>query len=424
MFKKAKKYKKEWKCVTVYCMSPIAERNKIEEILSRSISDILPSKNELIDALASGKQLKIYIGADATGPELHIGHATNFILLEKLRKLGHKIVILFGDFTAMIGDPTDKDTVRKKITEHEVKENMRQWKAQVGRILDFEDKDNPARIEKNSAWFSKMTLSQMVDLMSRVTVGQVIERDMFQERIKKKKPIYLHEFLYPLLQGYDSVELGVDVEVGGTDQTFNMLMGRTLLKQLKNKEKFVITTPLLENPRTGRKLMSKSEGGYISLNDSPSEMFGKAMALPDETILSVLTLSTHASLEEIKKIENDLKEGGNPRDAKMKLAHELVSTYHSKKEADKAEQEFVSAFQKRTFPADAKKISVSKGTFLRDILLEKNIIVSKNEYKRLIEGGAFHDTGSGDVIKDEKYKIEKDINLKIGKKKFFEIRVS
>ena len=346
----------------------------IDELLSRSISKILPTKEEFKKALASGTPLKMYVGADATGPSLHIGHATNFMLLEKFRQLGHEIIILFGDFTAMIGDPTDKAAVRTALSKEQVEEHISSWKEQVGKILKLNDSENPVKILKNSEWLSPLNFSQIIDISSSFTVQQMIERDMFEQRLLNKKPIYLHEFFYPLMQGYDSVAMNVDVEVGGTDQTFNMLAGRTLQKRFNNKEKFVIATTLLENPVTGKKLMSKSEGGFIGLNDSAQDMFGKTMALPDEVIISVFIDCTWVSLEEIEKVKRELASGVNPKELKVCLAKELVTIYHSKEAAEKAEENFNNTFKKGGIPEDVETVQVEKDSLLADVLIAQKII--------------------------------------------------
>src|SRR3989344_279021 len=213
-------------------MSVNTDEQKIEEILSRNITRVLPNVDSLKKAFASGERLRVYTGIDPTGPELHLGHATNLILLEKLRRLGHEAVLLIGDFTALVGDPTGKYSTRPSLSKKEIEENIKTWKKQAGKILDFEDKKNPAIISRNSAWLSKLKLAEIISLMAQFTVSQMIERDMFQKRIKERKPVFLHEFLYPLLQGYDSVEMDVDIEIGGNDQTFNMGVGRYLLKKL------------------------------------------------------------------------------------------------------------------------------------------------------------------------------------------------
>ena len=267
----------------------ITDENKIDEILFRSVKEILPTKEKLKELLLSGKQLRVYIGADATGPALHLGHATNFMLLEKFRQLGHKAIILIGDFTARIGDPTDKSAARTQLTREDVIENTKTWLEQLKPIVDLNNKDNPIEIVYNNDWLSPMTFEDVIKLSSNFTVQQMLERDMFEKRMNDNKPIYLHEFFYPLMQGYDSVHLDIDIEIVGNDQKFNALTGRTLVQRYNNKEKFVFITPLLENPITKEKMMSKSLGTGIFLNMSANDMFGGIMAQPDENINQILT---------------------------------------------------------------------------------------------------------------------------------------
>ncbi|MDE2188559.1 MAG: tyrosine--tRNA ligase [Patescibacteria group bacterium] len=394
----------------------------IEEVLTRSVSAIYPSKDIFKKALMSGRRLRFYIGADATGSQLHIGHATNFMLLEKLRKLGHEIIFLFGDFTAMIGDPTDKNATRVQLSREQVVENIKDWKEQIGRIIDFKNKSNPVRFEKNSAWLAKLNFTDLIKLASHFTVQQMIERDMFEKRLKDNKPIYVHEFFYPLMQGYDSVAMDVDAEVGGNDQTFNMLAGRTLQKIYNSKEKFVITTTLLENPKTGKKLMSKSEGDYIALNDSAAEMFGKTMALPDEAILSVFTDCTYVSMTEIEQIKAELAAGKNPKDVKIRLAKEIVALYHGPVAAKEAAENFEKIFSGGAIPTDAPKVTVSAGEKLVDVLVREKIIDSKSDFRRLIDGRAISYVG-GEDISDYNFKLEKSGTIRIGKKRFVTIEL-
>ena len=394
---------------------------KIEDILARSIFSILPSKDALKKELASGRRLRIYIGADPTGPDLHLGHATNFIFLEKLRELGHEIIILFGDFTAMIGDPTGKDAARKLLTKKEVEKNIKDWKKQVGKILSFSDKKNPAKIKKNSTWLSRLTFSDVIGLSANFTLQQMVERDMFQKRITEKKPIYLHEFFYPLMQGYDSVAMNVDVEVGGSDQIFNMGVGRALQKKINQKEKFIIATTLLENPKTGKKLMSKSEGSYIAINDEPKEMYGKAMALPDEVITQVFVDTTRVPVEEIRAIEKSLSTGKDFRGAKMRLAYELVSMYHDEKKAKEAQENFVQTFQKKELPKDVPTLYAKKGEDLADSIIRAGKTNSRSAWRRLVEQGAVRNAVTGEKIKTYQEKIREDVVLKIGKKDFLRI---
>ncbi|MEY2664393.1 MAG: hypothetical protein RIT04_201 [Candidatus Parcubacteria bacterium] len=393
----------------------------IEEILTRSVSAVYPSKEAVTKLLLSGKRLKIYLGADATGSDLHIGHATNLILLERLRKLGHEIVVLFGDFTAMIGDPTDKNATRTPLTEAQVADNIRGWKDQVAKVIQIKDKKNPPTFVKNSTWLAKLSFKDVVSLASNFTVQQMLERDMFEKRMSEQKPIHLHEFMYPLMQGYDSVALGVDGEVGGNDQTFNMLAGRILQRSYNNKEKFVITTTLLVNPKTGKKLMSKSEGGYIALNDSPTNMFGKTMALPDETIISVFIDCTYVKMDEIKKIQESLTAGANPRDIKVRLAKELVTMYHGALAAETAAKAFDNTFKKGEIPSDTVTVAVQKGSKLVDVLVAEKIVASKNEFRRLVLGNGVSEFGSDTPITNAEYTIEHPAAFRIGKKRFLKV---
>jgi tyrosyl-tRNA synthetase len=388
----------------------------IDEILSRSIAEVLPTKDTFKKTLMSGKRLRFYIGTDATGPQLHLGHATNYHLLEKFRRLGHEIIILFGDYTALIGDPTDKDATRKALTVAQVNENIRDWKSQVEKIVNFKDRENPAKIMRNSEWLSKLNYEKMIELASAFTVQHMIERDMFEKRLEAGKPIYLHEFLYPLAQGYDSVAMNVDVEVGGTDQTFNMLAGRILQRKYNNRDKFVISTTLLENPVTGKKLMSKSEGSYIALNDNPTDMYGKTMALPDAVVKQMFVDTTLLPLSEVDKILTL-----HPKEAKMRLAKELVTLYHSKKAAEKAETDFVSTFSKGEVPADILEVSVGEGVMLVDVI-NAELGESKTNLRRLILQGAISEIG-GETVTNPLASVTRSATYRIGKHRFLKIVV-
>ncbi len=387
---------------------------KTEEALSRWVDKIYPSKKEFLKAFKE-KKLVFYHGIDPTAPDLHLGHSTNILLLKKLQDLGHKIILLVGDFTAQIGDPTGKSSVRKSLTKKEVLKNCKTYKEQVGKILDLKSKKNPVEFKFNSKWYEKMDMADIIKLLASYTQGKMIKRKMFQKRLKQGQEIYLHEFLYPLLQGYDSVEMNVDAEVGGTDQTFNMLVGRELLKKYKGKKKFVITTPLLENPKTGKKLMSKSEGSYISLQDNPDQMYGKIMALPDEVIIPCFRYCTEVSLNKVKKISN-------PRDKKTKLAKEIVKMYHGEKKAKKAEKEFNRIFKEKKLPTKIPEIKIKKKKLpILDLLVKIKLASSKSEAKRLIlQKGVKMDNK---VQKDWKKEIEikKGTIVQVGKRKFVKI---
>src|SRR3989338_9227849 len=396
---------------------------KISEILTRSIADILPSKEGLRTLLCSGQQLRLYIGADATGPALHLGHATNYQLLERLRKLGHKIFILIGDFTARIGDPTDRTATRKQLTRDEVKKNVKTWKKQLEPIIDFKTKNNPAEIVYNHTWLSKLTFEDVIELASNFTVQQMLERDMFQKRIKEEKPIYVHEFFYPLMQGYDSVMLDVDVEVCGTDQTFNALAGRTLMKKIKNKEKYVVTTTLLENPMTGIKMMSKSAGTGVFLTDTAANMYGKIMAQPDENMIQLFVDCTYVSLPEIEDIKNTLVTNAlNPRDVKMRLAYEITRMYHGEKFAKKAEQDFVKVFQKRETPQHIPEKTLKVSANLLESLVLTGLAPSKSEARRLLQHNAVKLNNL--KVNNPELRMHDGDEIRVGKRKWVKIHLA
>jgi tyrosyl-tRNA synthetase len=362
-------------------MKIITDEKKIEEILTRGVENIYPNREFLEKALKSGKELTIYMGIDPTG-DLHIGHSIPLRKLREFQDLGHHIIVLIGDFTAQIGDPTDKTATRKKLTRKQVLENAKDYKKLVGTILDL--KKSNIRFLHNEKWSNKLKPIDMLELASHFTVQRLIERDMFQERIKQGKEIYLHEFLYPIFQAYDSVTMNVDGEIGGNDQMFNMLAGRTLMKKMKDKEKFVITTKLLEDP-TGKK-MGKTEGNIIALKDSAEEIFGKVMSWNDAMIIMGFELCTKLTMAEIRELENELKAGANPRDLKMRLAREIVTMYHSDAEAKQAEENFIKLFQKKERPEEIAEIKPSSYDILT-VLAESKIAKSKSDARRLIEQG-------------------------------------
>lgn len=365
------------------------KEEQIDELLSRSVAEVLPSKAELKKLLLSKKKLRIYIGTDATGTSLHLGHATNYMVLERFRKLGHEVIFLIGDFTARIGDPTDKEAARSQLSREEVKKNVRTWLKQIEPIIGLNDKKNPVKVLYNHDWLSKLTFEDVIKLASNFTVQQMLERDMFEKRMKEEKPIYLHEFFYPLMQGYDSVAMNVDIEMCGNDQKFNALVGRTLLKKLKNKEKFVFITTLLENPVTGEKMMSKSLGTGVFLDETAENMYGKLMAQADENIPQLFTDCTYVPMTEIGDIKKQLAKGKvNPRDIKMRLAREIVTIYRGAKAAEKAEEEFKRVFQEKQLPSDMPEVKIPKeGMLVTELLVAAKIAASKSDAKRLIEQG-------------------------------------
>jgi tyrosyl-tRNA synthetase len=393
--------------------------SKQEELLSRGVSALYPSKEFINSKLSRGEKLIIYLGIDPTGPTLHLGHAIPLKKLGEFQKMGHKIILLMGDFTAMIGDPTDKSATRKQLTHKEVLSNLKTYKKQASSLISFTGK-NAAQFKFNSKWLKKMNFNDVLNLASNMTVSQMLERDMFEKRIEEGKPIFIHEFMYPLMQGYDSVAMNVDGEIGGNDQTFNMLTGRDLLKTLKNKEKFVITMKLLED-NSGKK-MGKTEGNMVALSDSPEEMYGKIMSWSDSLIIPAFELCTNVSMMELENIAKEMIEGVNPRDLKMRLAKDITTIYHGEKKATQAEANFTSTFQKKEIPTDIEEISVSSGLLLVDALLSNNIVSSKSEFRRLVDEHAITNLDTNEKVTDSNTKVSNGV-YRIGKKRFCKISI-
>ncbi len=421
------------------------DKNAVEAFVSRAVENIYPTPDALSGLLKSGKRITVYLGVDPSGPSLHIGHAIEMRKLAELQKLGHRCILLIGDFTAMIGDPTDKAAARVKLTHEQVLENCKNYKEQASKILDFGG-ENPVELKFNNDWLGKMTFADVVELASHFTVQQMAERDMFRRRmswrtacphcgnenymgsetqetstdekgnhilvstydesrvwkckkcrkeyspetageVHSPRPVYLHEFLYPLMQGYDSVAMDVDLEIGGNDQTFNMLAGRTLMREIKNKEKLVLTCKLLTDP-TGKK-MGKSEGNMITLVDSPEDMYGKVMSWTDGMIIPGYELVTDVSSDEIEKMKEAMEEGENPMEFKRRLAKEVVRAFVSDEAAEKAAGHFTTVHQKHEKPEEMPEFKMKEPKAkLVDLLVETGLVPSKSEARRQIEQGA------------------------------------
>lgn len=396
----------------------ITDPLKIEKLLTLNVEEVFV-KDNLRETLLSGKRLKIKLGFDPTGSKIHIGRA---IVLRKLREfqdLGHEITFLVGDFTARIGDPSDKLEKRPMLDSKRIAENLRDYKRQVGMIVDL----SKANFVYNNDWLSKLKFDEIAELAESFTVSQMIARRNFKDRLDKGDEISLREFLYPLMQGYDSYVLKADVEIGGFDQLFNLKAGRIVQKHYGMREQNVIATIMLEGT-DGRK-MSTSWGNVINTTDDAQQMYGKTMAVRDDLIVKYLKACTNVSDEKISGVEKDLANPSkNPRDAKMFLARELVKVYHSEADAMKAEENFVKTFQnKEGIPDDTETVRVESGKLLSDLLVEKQIVPSKTEFRRLVEAGAIKFAEGEDKITDPNYKIEKAVQLKIGKKKFIKIEV-
>lgn len=394
---------------------------RIEELVTRGVENVYPSAGWLKKELKKGRPLTLYLGIDPTGPNLHLGHAIVLKKMKEFQDLGHKLILLIGDFTGMIGDPTDKSATRQSLTREQVLENAKNYKKQAGKFISFLG-TNPAELKYNSKWFDKMNMREAIELTSNFSVQRLLERDMFEKRIKEGKTIHLHEFMYPVLQAYDSVKMDVDGEVGGNDQTFNMLAGRDLMKKIKDKEKFVLTTKLLVDP-TGKK-MGKSEGNMITLADSAEQMFGKIMSWPDELIICGFELLTDVDMKEIKEMEKKMKAGKlNPRDAKARLAYEVADFYYGAKAAKQAQEGFEKMFKQKEAPVDVKEFKMKGGQKnILDILVESKLAASKSEARRLIDGGGVK--ADGEVIADYDTEIfpgKKGVLIQKGKRHFIRV---
>lgn len=366
-------------------MEVLKDTTIIERILTKGVEQILPSPESLRTLLLSGRRINIYQGFDPTADTLHIGHTVGMRKLEDFRKLGHNVIFLIGDFTARIGDPTDKTATRKKLSKEQVEENMRTYVEQASHILDIFNKDNPVKILYNSQWLEPLTFADIIELASQFTVQQMIKRSMFQKRLEEDKPIYLNEFLYPIMQGYDSVMMDIDVEVGGNDQLFNMLAGRDLIKNIRNKDKIVLAGKLLSTA-DGTK-MGKSEGNMIKLSDTANDIYGKVMSFEDAQILSGFEILTSYDISQVKEIEELLKNGENPMNMKKKLAFEITKDLKGEKEAITAEQYFENVFQGIGTEVNI-PLKEIQHTNITDILVELNIAQSRGQARRLVEQNA------------------------------------
>ncbi|HZE86719.1 MAG TPA: tyrosine--tRNA ligase [Methylomirabilota bacterium] len=397
--------------------------DKIEKLLTRGVDTIYPSKGDLEKLLLAGKKLKLYQGFDPTGAQLHIGHMVGFRKLRQWQDLGHEVIFLIGDGTGQAGDPSGKLKAREKFfTREELRENAKNYVMQANKIVRFEGK-NAVKILYNGEWLNKLGLKDILEILGHLSLQQLIERDLFQERLKQNQSINMREFIYPVLQGYDSVAMEVDLELGGSDQLFNMLVGRQLVKDYLNKEKFVMTTPLLADSQ-GRKI-GKTEGNVIGLTDKPEKLFGAIMALGDDIIIKGLEYLTDISTEEIKNIANKLKTGENPMPYKKRLAFEIVQQLNNKEEAEKAAENFEKSVQKKELPQDVPIIYIKTAdATLVDALLETHLAESKSDAKRLITQGGV--SVNDKQITDPNSLISslmenKEALVRIGKRRFVKV---
>lgn len=442
-------------------MKIITDKQKIEELLTRGVGEFIDPDGAFRKKLEiSPEKIIIKFGIDPTRPDIHLGHAVILHKLRQFQDLGCKIVFLIGDYTAMIGDPTGKNKERPEISFKEITTNAETYLKQIGAILNIVDK-NKYELLLNSVWYQSatdyqgttmqikadlwerdrakfkviradhklptITLWNFMFALKHLTHAQLIERDMFQKRIKSGEKLHLHEMMYPVLQGIDSDIIGdffgsCDLEVGGTDQVFNMLMGRKIMEINKKHSQAVLAFKLLEG-LDGKEKMSKSLDNYIGITDEPDDMYGKVMSIPDSSIVNYFELCTFIPLKEIEEIKKKLKKGvDNPKDIKMNLARQIVSIYHGREKAKVAEENFTNTFQKKEIPKDIKELKAKPQEFLSEFLVINKIIPSKSEWRRLVSSNAVHDLISKKNITDTEIKIQGELILKIGKKKFVKIK--
>lgn len=389
--------------------------------IKRGVDEILPEE-DLIEKLKSGKTLTIKAGFDPTAPDLHLGHTVLINKLRTFQQLGHKVVFLIGDFTGLIGDPTGKNVTRKPLSKEQVLENAKTYQEQVFKILDKEKTE----IRFNSEWMEQLGAAGMIKLAASQTVARMLERDDFKKRYNNGQPIAIHEFLYPLVQGWDSVALKADVELGGTDQRFNLLMGRELQKDQGLTQQSIVMVPLLEG-LDGVQKMSKSLNNYIGITDAPNDMFGKVMSISDDLMWRYYDLLSFRPLEEIADLKARVANGENPRDTKILLAKEIIARFHDEAAAEGAHQDFIQRFQKNAIPDDMPEVEIAlseEGIAIGNLLKEANLVGSTSDAMRMIKQGAVKI--NGDKVEDTRLVItEKGENVyQVGKRKFARITLS
>ena len=390
-------------------------------LISHGVADLLPEdefKKKLEKSVATNTPLIVKLGLDPTAPDIHLGHTVVLRKLKLFQDFGHKVIILIGDFTARIGDPTGKSVTRPPLTEEQVITNAKTYQEQIFKVLDPEKTE----VRFNSEWLSKLDFADVLKLASKYTVARMLERDDFHKRYTEGRPISIHEFMYPLMQGYDSIALKADVEFGGTDQTFNLLMGRHLQGEEGMPEQTIITMPILEG-LDGVQKMSKSLGNYIGISEAPSEMYGKAMSIPDELMMRYFMLVTDMSIEEQEQLAKDLESGAaHPRDVKMKLAHTIVRLYHGEEAANFGQEEFIRVFQKHAMPTDIPEYKVAvteEPVFVPQLLSDAGLTASNGEARRSIKAGAFKI--DGEKCNEEHIVLKDGMVLQVGKRKFIKI---
>ncbi len=388
--------------------------------IKRGAEEILVEE-ELVAKLKEGRPLRVKLGMDPTAPDIHLGHTVILNKLRQFQDLGHEVLLLIGDFTAQVGDPSGKNSTRPPLTPEQVADNAKTYAEQAFKVLDAEK----TRIVYNSSWLGELGATGMIKLASKLTVARMLERDDFKKRYGSGQSIAIHEFMYPLLQGYDSVALKADIELGGTDQKFNLLMGRELQKDAGQSPQVVLTMPLLEG-LDGVKKMSKSAGNYIGVDEAPGEMFGKIMSLSDELMWRYFELLSRRSLDELAALKQEVLEGANPRDIKILLAREIISRYHNEVAAEQAHQDFVQRFQKNAIPDDLPEVTLNadaEGIAIANLLKDAGLVGSTSEALRMIKQGAVKI--DGDKLEDGKLMVQAgEAVYQVGKRKFARITVA
>lgn len=400
-------------------------KRQVEEqmaVIRRGVAEIIPEeelKDKLFRAIEEKRPLRVKLGLDPTAPDIHLGHTVVLNKLRQFQDLGHEVHLIIGDFTGRIGDPSGKSETRKQLSEEEVMANAATYKEQIFKVLDAEK----TIIHFNSTWLMPLNLVDVLQLAGKYTVARMLERDDFSKRYKEGLPIGIHEFMYPLMQGYDSVELRSDVELGGTDQKFNLLVGRNLLKEYGFEPQVALMMPILEGT-DGVQKMSKSLGNYIGVNEDAYEMFGKTMSIPDSLIVRYFELLTRVPLDEVKEIEKGMKAGEvNPRDVKMRLAREIIAMYHSPEAAEKAQEKFELVFSKRDIPEDIPEIETASGeVWLPKLLMDNKMAGSTSEGRRMLQQGAVK--VNGEKCTQENIAVEEGMVIQVGKRKFARIKIS
>jgi len=386
--------------------------------LKRGAADIIPIE-EFEERIKKGEKLRVKLGIDPTAPDIHLGFSVPLRKMRQFQDFGHTAVLVVGDFTAMIGDPSGRSKTRPPLTEEEVKKNMEQYKEQILKIL----KEDNLEFRYNSEWLGTLTSKDIIKLAAKTTVARILERDDFEKRMKENVPISLHEILYPLFQAYDSVAIRADVELGGTDQRFNHLLGRDLQREFGQRPQVVFLLPLLEG-LDGKLKMSKSYGNYVGINEPPDQMFGKIMSIPDTLIMKYYTLCTDLDNEELEKIERSLKDKDvNPRDIKLDLAETIVRMYHSESAAKKARENFIKVFSKRELPEDMEEVVYPEGEKVWIVKVIKSITgLSSSDIRRVIKQGGLKIDGEKVTDTDLEITVDREYAIKFGKKTFFMVR--